>query len=98
MWTFFCALNLLLSLKGHNAVVDVLENDEVCILALPKNMTSKHQPCDQGIIAAIKKRYKTNMLLRMDQNVSVIGFLKKREQPVYINVNNLNTCTGFFAV
>jgi hypothetical protein len=49
-------------------------------LFLPANLTSAHQPCDQGIIAALKKRYKTQMLLELERNVESVEMFHARRQ------------------
>ena len=43
------------------------QNGQVTVMECPPNCTSKHQPADQGIIHAWKKRYKTALLsIRVD--------------------------------
>ena len=48
-------LLLLDNAPGH---INVLSKDNVTVKFLPPNCTSWKQPCDLGIIAAVKKRYK----------------------------------------
>ena len=67
---------------GH-ATVETWEGGAkatVHILFLPANLTSAHQPCDQGIIAALKKRYKTQMLLELERNVESVEMFRARRQ------------------
>jgi hypothetical protein len=40
---------------GH---FDAFEHDNIRVVFFPPNCTSWKQPCDMGIIAALKKRYK----------------------------------------
>ena len=44
--------------RGH----EFLEEEGVRVAFFPANCTSIHQPMDQGIIAAVKKRYRTLLL------------------------------------
>jgi len=37
---------------------DAFRHDNICVVFFPPNYTSWKQPCDMGIIAALKKRYK----------------------------------------
>ena len=46
---------------GHTAATHPFE-DELVVLALPPNVTALHQPMDQGVIAALKRRYKARVL------------------------------------
>ena len=39
--------------------------EHVKLYKLPKNVTSTHQPCDAGIIASHKKRYRTQFLISL---------------------------------
>ena len=53
-------------------------DDRIIVHYLPPGLDV--QPCDQGIITAVKKRYKTQMLLDFARHVpSVEAFRKKRE-------------------
>lgn len=40
--------------------------DYLKILCLPPNLTSKHQPLDQGIIQSVKSKYKSQLLQELD--------------------------------
>jgi len=40
---------------GH---FNAFELDNICVVFFPSNCTSWKQPCDMGIITALKKRYK----------------------------------------
>jgi hypothetical protein len=45
--------------------VDKFHSHEVFIIFLPKNMTSRFQPADMGMISALKTRYKSIYLRRL---------------------------------
>jgi hypothetical protein len=53
--TEHCVLLLLDNAPGH---FEAFERDNVRIVFFPPNCTSWKQPCDMGIIAALKKRFK----------------------------------------
>lgn len=42
---------------------------QVKLINLPPNCTSVHQPMDAGIIAALKKRYRHKLLMRITENI-----------------------------
>jgi hypothetical protein len=46
--------------SSHTSLED--PKGQVTVVELPPNCTSKHQPMDQGIIAAFKTRYRTRLL------------------------------------
>jgi len=48
-------LLLMDNVSGH---FDAFEHDNICVVFFPPNCTSWKQPCDMGIIAVLKKRYK----------------------------------------
>jgi hypothetical protein len=50
-----CILLLMDNAPGH---FEALERDNIQIVFFPPNCTSWKQPCDMGIITALKKRYK----------------------------------------
>lgn len=54
---------VLLIMDNHSSHADLVDpRGQVKILALPPNCTAKHQPADAGIIAALKKLYRTKLL------------------------------------
>ncbi|CAM2115836.1 unnamed protein product [Caretta caretta] len=53
-------------------------DDKVRVEYLPKNMTCKIQPLDQGVIAIFKQHYRRNLVRKMiESELSVTDFLKK---------------------
>ena len=80
------------TLKKHNlpqrAIITIdnatvhrsFEKDGISTLFLPANTTSVIQPMDQGVIAALKKRYRTQFMKKIadrEDGVSVIDEIKK---------------------
>lgn len=63
---------VLLIMDNHSSHADLVDpKEQVKILELPPNCTSKHQPMDAGIIAAWKVRYRTKLLgIRVDTMTS----------------------------
>jgi hypothetical protein len=67
-WKWFNEMFLLVKKRtGHRVLLlldnalghfEVFEHDNVTIVFFPPNCTSWKQPCDMGIIAALKKRFK----------------------------------------
>lgn len=59
---------VLLIMDNHSSHANLVDpRGQVTILELPPNCTAKHQPCDAGIIAALKKIYRTLLLrIRVD--------------------------------
>lgn len=59
--------------SAHNAAAEYLQRQQILkhttIIFLPPNVTSLHQPLDQGIIAAWKAHYKREWLFFMLQEV-----------------------------
>ena len=63
------ALLLLDNCKCHPSVLVSTNNQIKCVM-LPPNTTSLIQPQDQGIIASVKKRYKSEILKRFFSSYS----------------------------
>ena len=66
---------------AHPNEEDLISDDgNITALHLPSNVTSLIQPMDQGVLVALKRRYKKKLLRRLlieDENgVSLIDFLK----------------------
>lgn len=66
---------------AHPPKEDLVSDDgKITALYLPRNVTSLIQPMDQGVLVALKRRYKKILLQRLlieDENgVSLIDFLK----------------------
>ena len=66
---------------AHQNEEDLVSDDgKITALYLPPNVTSLIQPMDQGVLVALKRRYKKKLLQRLlieDENgVSLIDFLK----------------------
>ena len=64
--------------KSNRPVLLILDNcsvhhkiavENVTIIFLPPNLTSTSQPLDQGIISAVKKQYKINVLKKVTDNM-----------------------------
>jgi len=49
---------VLLLMDNASGHFDAFERDNICVVFFPPNCTSWKQPCDMGIIATLKKRYK----------------------------------------
>lgn len=58
-------LLLLDNCSAHHDGGDTLEYDEKKIAYLPPNVTSLGQPMDQGVLNAVKKRYKKKFMLHL---------------------------------
>ncbi len=54
---------------SHDPDDTLLQDPQVEWVLLPPNCTSVHQPMDQGIIAALKRRYKRQLLQVMVRNL-----------------------------
>ena len=86
--------NAVLLLDNCSAHPDAKEivSDDGAIFAefLPPNVTSVIQPMDQGVLQAIKKRYKKKLLRRMiiedDLGGSIIAFLKSVNMKVVVDL------------
>ncbi|CAB1100091.1 unnamed protein product [Ectocarpus sp. CCAP 1310/34] len=63
---------VILIMDNHGSHADLVDpKEQVKILELPPNCTSKHQPMDAGIIAAWKVRHRTKLLrIRVDTMTS----------------------------
>ncbi|XP_065671899.1 tigger transposable element-derived protein 6-like [Hydra vulgaris] len=74
-------LPVLLLLDNAPGHFEVFEQNLVKVVFFPTNCTSWKQPCDMGIIAALKKRYKylylSNILSYYSLNVNTNEFLKE---------------------
>lgn len=59
---------VLLIMDNHSSHANLVDpRGQVTVLELPPNCTAKHQPCDAGIIAALKKIFRTLLLrIRVD--------------------------------
>jgi hypothetical protein len=59
---------VLLIMDNHSSHANLVDpRGQVTILELPPHCTAKHQPCDAGIIAALKKIFRTLLLrIRVD--------------------------------
>ena len=53
----------------HDSTDTTLQDQQVKWVLLPPNCTSVHQPMNQGIIAALKRKYKSKMLHAMVKNL-----------------------------
>ena len=60
---------VLLILDGCSAHCKV-EYDGITIVKLPPNVTSTSQPMDQGIISAVKRNYRSKLLVKMTENIA----------------------------
>ena len=69
-----------------NAEDLVSEDGKITAHYLPPNVTSLIQPMDQGVLEALKRRYKKNILRRLlieeENGESVVGFLKSLDMKV----------------
>ncbi|XP_062538718.1 jerky protein homolog-like [Armigeres subalbatus] len=73
------ALLLLDNCSAHHDGGDILECDDIKVAYLPPNVTSLGQPMDQGVLNAIKKRFKKKLMLRLllsDEDLSIEEKLK----------------------
>ncbi|XP_039450534.1 jerky protein homolog-like [Culex pipiens pallens] len=61
------ALLVLDNCSAHHDGGDVLESDDgkIKVIFLPPNVTALGQPMDQGVINAVKKRYKKKLMLHL---------------------------------
>lgn len=59
------ALLLLDNCSAHHDGGDTLEHGEIKVVYLPPNVTSIGQPMDQGVLNAVKKRYKKKLMLHL---------------------------------
>ena len=53
---------LLLIIHNSHVHAEALESAAIEVIFSPRNVTSSKQPMDKGIIAALKKRYKYNLI------------------------------------
>lgn len=60
------------------SVHQVIEAEGITTIFLPPNVTSTSQPLDQGIICAVKKNYRTNVLKKVMQNMDM--FIQNSEK------------------
>jgi transposase-like protein len=74
------AVLLLDNCSAHPPGSTLKSNDgKITLLYLPKNTTSKIQPCDQGIIANFKRHYRFSLVqAAINQHMDVPDFLKSR--------------------
>lgn len=78
------ALLVLDNCSAHHDGGDVLESDDgkIKVIFLPPNVTALGQPMDQGVINAVKKRYKKKLMLHLlldDQEALFENRLKRGE-------------------
>ena len=70
------ALLLLDNCSAHHDGGNVLESDDgkIKVSFLPPNVTSLGQPMDQGVLHAVKKRYKKKLMLHLllDDNEDIV--------------------------
>jgi hypothetical protein len=59
------AILLLDNCSAHHGLDDGILPDKLIIIFFPPNLTNRHQPCDMGIIAAIKVGYRLILLRTM---------------------------------
>lgn len=59
------ALLLLDNCSAHHDGGEALEFDEIKVMYMPPNITSLGQPMDQGVLNAIKNRYKKKLMLHL---------------------------------
>lgn len=70
---------VLLIMDNHSSHADLVDpREQVTILELPPNRTSKHQPMDAGIIQAWKVRYRTKLLEIRVNTMSSAAQLRKQ--------------------
>ena len=67
-------------LKAHNcdSLHAQLESANISTILLPPNTTSVYQPLDQGVIAALKKRYRSNLLEVNLRNLNSLRELRRQ--------------------
>ena len=75
---------------SHDETDAALQDPQVKWVLLPPNCTSVHQPMDQGIIAAIKRKYKSNMLHSMVKNLERYDELRTIGASITAGVGGLN--------
>lgn len=74
------ALLLLDNCSAHHDGGDTLEQGEIKVVYLPPNITSLGQPMDQGVLNAIKKRYKKKLMLHLLLTNADLSFEEKLKQ------------------
>lgn len=74
------ALLLLDNCSAHHDGGDSLEHGDIKVMYLPPNITSLGQPMDQGVLNAIKKRYKKKLMLHLLLNDEDLALEEKLKQ------------------
>lgn len=85
------AVLLLDNCSAHPEEADLTSDDgAITAVFLPPNVTALIQPMDQGVIQAIKKRYKKKLLGRLiiqeESGMSIVTFLKKITLKVVVDL------------
>ena len=75
---------------SHDVTDTALQDPQVEWILLPPNSTSVHQPMDQGIIAALKRKYKSKMLHAMVKNLERYDELRAVGESLPVGVRGLN--------
>ena len=75
---------------SHNSTDAALQDQQVRWVLLPPNCTSVHQPMDQGIIAALKRKYKSKMLHAMVKNLERYDELRAVGASIAAGVRGMN--------
>ena len=75
---------------SHDATDTALQDQQVEWILLPPNCTSVHQPMDQGIIATLKRKYKSKMLHAMVKNLEKYDELRAVGESISAGVRGLN--------
>ncbi len=78
------------NLGSHNSDDPALQDSQVKWILLPLNCTSVHQPMDQGIIAALKAKYKSSLLHIMVGNIENYDQLRQLGSTLAAGVRDLN--------
>ena len=76
---------------AHPNVEDLISSDgKITAIYLPPNVTSLIQPMDQGVLVALKRRYKKKLLRKLliedDVGTSIIDFFKSIDMKVVVHM------------
>ena len=75
---------------SHDSTDAALQDQQVKWVLLPPNCTSVHQPMDQGIIAVLKRKYKSKMLHAMVKNLERYDELRAVGASIAAGVRGMN--------
>ena len=75
---------------SHNTTDPALQDPQINWILLPRNCTAVHQPMDQGIIAALKRNYKSKLLRIMIKNLESYDQLRQLDATLPAAVRGLD--------